>query len=170
MSAQPLALEALEDGAFVAKQPLRAMRLYPPGTHVVMVPYEPRSQKSHDHFFAIVGDAWANLPEDQDGRFATADHLRKWCLIRAGYRDERTMVCSSRAEAVKLAAFVRPMDDFAVVTVDGAVVVVMTAKSQSMKAMGGKVFQESKDAVFGVLAGILGVDPTTLHQQAGRAA
>lgn len=170
MIAEPLALEALEDGAFVAKHPLRAARLYPAGTHVVMVPYEPRSQNSHDHFFAIVADAWANLPEDQVGRFGDSEHLRKWCLIRAGYRDERTMVCASNAEALKLAAFIRPMDDFAVVTVERAVVSVFTAKSQSMKAMGAKVFQESKDAVFGVLAGILGIDPTTLAQQAGRAA
>ena len=170
MITESLALEALEDGAFVAKHPLRAARLYPPGTHLVVVPYEPRSQKSHDHFFAIVADAWANLPEDQVGRFGDSEHLRKWCLIRAGYRDERTMVCASNAEALKLAAFIRPMDDFAVVTVERAVVSVYTAKSQSMKAMGAKVFQESKDAVFGVLAGILGVDPTTLAQQAGRAA
>ncbi len=170
MITEPLALEALEDGAFIAKHPQRAARLYPPGTFVVMVPHEARSQKSHDHFFAIVSDAWANLPEDQVGRFGDSEHLRKWCLIRAGYRNERTMVCRSNAEALKVAAFMRPMDDFAVVTVEGAVVAAYTAKSQSMKAMGSKVFRESKDAVFGVLAGMLGVDPTTLSRQAGRAA
>jgi hypothetical protein len=116
-----------------------------------------RSMASHRHFFAAVYDAWLNLPEHDSARYPTADHLRKYALIRAGYRDERSIVCSSRAEAVRVGAFVKPMDDFAVVAVSEAVVRVYTAKSQSPRAMGRKVFQESKDAVLAILAGMIDV-------------
>lgn len=116
-----------------------------------------RSMASHRHYFASVYDAWLNLGEHDTERFPTADHLRKYALIRAGYRDERSIVCSSKAEAVRMGAFVKPMDDFAVVAVSEAVVRVYTAKSQSPKAMGREVFQESKDAVLGVLAGMIEV-------------
>lgn len=117
-----------------------------------------RSMASHRHFFAAVYDAWLNLPEADSARFATADHLRKYALIRAGYRDERSVVCSSKAEAVRMGAFVKPMDDYAVVAVSEAVVRVYTAKSQSPKAMGRKVFQESKYAVLAILAEMIEVD------------
>lgn len=125
-----------------------------------------RSKRSHDHFFACVEDAWQNLPERWDGRFPTADHLRKFALIRAGYRDERSIVATSKAEAQRVAAFVKPMDEFAVVVVTEAVVTVYTAKSQSRKAMGGPVFQKSKQDTLDVLAEMVGVKATDF----GRAA
>lgn len=125
-----------------------------------------RSKRSHDHFFACVEDAWQNLPERWDGRFPTADHMRKFALIRAGYRDERSIVASSKAEAQRVAAFVKPMDEFAVVVVSEAVVTVYTAKSQSRKAMGGPVFQKSKQDTLDVLAEMVGVKATDF----GRAA
>ena len=125
-----------------------------------------RSKRSHDHYFACVEDAWQNLPERWDGRFPTADHLRKFALIRAGYRDERSIVATSKAEAQRVAAFVKPMDEFAVVVVTEAVVTVYTAKSQSRKAMGGPVFQKSKQDTLDVLAEMVGVKATDF----GRAA
>jgi hypothetical protein len=69
-----------------------------------------------------------------------------------------------------LAAFVRPTDDFAIVTATGATVTVWTAKSQSVKAMGGKDFQVSKQAVLDVIADLIGVSPETLSREAGQAA
>lgn len=131
---------------------------------------EHRSQASHNHFFAAVQEAWMNLPEDQAERFPTAEHLRKYALIRAGYRDERSIVCASKAEAQRIAAFIKPMDPFAIVTVSEAVVRVFTAQSQSTGAMGKKVFQESKNKVLDVLAEMIGVQPETLTRNVGRAA
>lgn len=128
-----------------------------------------RSQASHRHYFATVYDCWLNLPELDAERFPTAEHLRKYALIRAGYCDTREIVCASRAEAVRLGAFITPMDPYALVTVKDACVRVYTAKSQAPKAMGRKVFQESKDAVLDVLAGMIDV-PTEklLFREAGR--
>lgn len=127
---------------------------------------EQRSAKSHAHFFASVNEAWQNLPENLVEQFPTSEHLRKWCLIRAGYAEHRNIVAASKAEAQRIAAFVKPMDSFAVVTVRDSVVTVYTAESQSMKAMGKQRFQESKDAVLSLLAAMIGTDPVEL----GRAA
>lgn len=139
---------------------------YGAGEVVDLVAVEDRSAKSHAHYFACVNEAHHNLPEELTERYPTAEHLRKWALIKTGFRDERTIVCSSKAEALRLAAFIRPMDGYAVVTVREAVVTVYTARSQSMKAMGKEEFQRSKEATLGALAEVLGVEPAALARQA----
>ncbi|AVX04192.1 hypothetical protein MXMO3_01666 [Maritalea myrionectae] len=112
---------------------------------------EERSIKSHRQYFAAVREYWLNLPELIEDNFPSDEHLRKWALIKCGYYDERSLVASSKKEAQRIAAFVKPSDDFAIVTVNECVVQVFTAKSQSTKAMGKRVFQESKEAVLGFL-------------------
>lgn len=129
-----------------------------------------RSSASHRQYFAAIRESWLNLPEHIADRFATPEHLRKWCLVKCGYHDERSIVCSSKAEAQRLAAFIRPMDDFAVVAVSEAVVSAYTAKSQSYRAMGKKEFQASKQAVLDYLDSLLGVDPGETQRNAGQAA
>lgn len=126
--------------------------------------HEERSAASHNHYFAALNDAWESLPEGTAERFPSVEHLRKWCLIKAGYRDERTIVASSKAEAQRLAAFIKPMDDFAVVLVKDATVTVATAKSQSQRAMGRKDFGESKQAVLEIAAEMVGLSPEMLTQ------
>jgi hypothetical protein len=131
---------------------------------------EERSAVSHRHYFACIHDAWLNIPEHLADRFPTSEALRKFALIKTGYADERSIVCATKAEAQRVAAFVKPMDTYAVVAVSEAVVTVYTAKSQSMKAMGRKVFQESKDAVLGYVADLIGVTPDALAQRKREAA
>lgn len=145
-------------------------RAFVVGQHYRLIPHEERSMASHRHYFSAVNDAWTNLPDHLAERFPTSESLRKWALIKAGYRDERSIVAASKAEAQRLAAFVRPMDDFAVVVVSEATVSVYTAKSQSVRAMGKATFEASKSAVLDVLAGMVGVDTATLERNAGRAA
>lgn len=137
---------------------------YGAGEVVSLVPHEDRSKKSHDHFFVTVDEAFNNLPERYTDRWRTSEHLRKWCLVKAGICDERSIVCSSRAEALRVAAFIEPMDQYAVVLPSEAVVTVYTAKSQSKKAMGREAFQASKDAVLAILAGLLDVTPEALSR------
>lgn len=152
--------------AMVPSHQVVADRHFVIGERYTLIQHEERSQASHAHFFACVADVWQNLPEAEAERFSTAEHLRKWCLIKAGYRDERTIVASSKAEAQRIAAFIKPMDEFAIVTVSEATVVVYTAKSQSLKAMGKREFQASKDAVLQIAAEMIGAQP----DQLGRAA
>lgn len=132
--------------------------------------YQERSEASHRHFFASLHEAWANLPADLSERFPTSERLRKFALIKSGYATQRQLVASSRSEALRLAAFVAPMDEYALVETRGAVVTVWEAESQSMRAMGKNRFQESKDAVLIYCASLIGVEPETLRREAGRAA
>lgn len=127
---------------------------------------EERSLRTHNHFFAAVNDAWLNLPEDLVERFPTPEHLRKWCLIKAGFREERSIAAGSAQEAERIAAFVRPMDEYAVIVVRDAVVTVYTAKSQSYKAMNKQEFSEAKRAVLDQCGELVGVDSTMFEERA----
>lgn len=128
------------------------------------------STASRGHYFASLHDAWQNLPEAIAPRFPTAEHLRKHALVRCGYRDERSIVCATKAEALRVGTFVRPFDEYAVVVVREAVVVVMTAKSQSAKAMGKDEFQKSKSDVLDFVAAMINVSPAQLASNAGQSA
>ena len=143
-----------------------AERHFTPGGVYPLVVQEPRSQASHAQYFALITEAWQTLPEDLASDFPSSEHLRKWALIKAGHCDMRTLVCSSKAEAQRTAAFVRPLDPFAIVTVRDAVVTVYTAHSQSFRAMGKAAFQKSKDDVLRIIGELIGADPSQL----GRAA
>ena len=148
----------------------RADKQFVVGQTYQMVEHHDRSMRSHNQYFAAVAEAWKNLPESEADRFPTAEHLRAWALIKAGYRDERSIVCSSKAEAQRVAAFIRPVNDLAVVVVRGNVVIHMEAKSQSFRAMGKAEFQASKDAVLNILDGVVKVEPGALRREAGSAA
>lgn len=165
MNAAPF--EAVWTGA--AFEPLRRFHneiaaSYGVGEIVSLAPHHERSQRSHGHYFVMVEECFTNLPEAYAGRWPTSEHLRKWALIKAGICDQRSIVTASKAEAQRLAAFMRPLDEYAVVDASEAVVTVYTAKSQSMKAMGKDAFQASKDAVLVILAGLLEVEPAALEK------
>ncbi len=166
----PVCFDVIEDGAMVPVYPRIAARTFEPGTRVLVVAYEQRSQVSHDHFFAVVHDAWMNLPEHLASQWPSPDHLRRYCLVRAGFCDQRSIVCASREEALRWVTEMRLAREFAVVDAADSVVTIYEPLSQSMRAMGKMRFEDSKQKCLDVMAGIIGTDPTTLRQQAGRAA
>lgn len=146
-------------------------RVYAVGELYPLVVHEERSAESHKHYFAAVNEAWKNLPHDVTAeRFPTAEHLRKWALIKAGYADVMPIACASRAEALRAAAMARGLDEFAVVAIVGATVQIYRAQSQSQRAMGKKAFQESKTRVLDIVAAMIGVDSATLTANTRRAA
>lgn len=149
---------------------VRADKQFTVGEDYSLIVHEERSQASHNQYFASVHEAFLNLPEDIGGQFLSEDHLRKYCLIKAGYCDERSIVCASKAEAQRVAAFIRPIDTYAIVVVSEATIKVFTAQSQSMKAMGKAAFQASKEQVLDILAGMVDVSTKTLTENAGKAA
>jgi hypothetical protein len=150
--------------AMIPLHPRRADKTFVVGQRYSLVQYEDRSEASHRHEFAWLREAWQSLPERLSERFPTETHLRKWSLIRAGYSDSHTITCRSKAEAVRVAAFIRPIDEFAVVIVQGTTVTRYTAKSQSKRAMGAKEFYESKERIMEVVARMLNVEPQELPQ------
>src|SRR3990167_2345512 len=148
----------------------RCNELFVVGEIYRMNAVEERSLASHNHFFAALHDAWLNLPDEKAMGFPTAEALRKHALIMTGHRDERKFSASSPAEARKIAAFLKPRDEYAIISFAGNVVLEWTAKSQSRKAMGGPTFQKSKDDVLDFVAGLIDVPRETLSAEAGRAA
>lgn len=140
------------------------------GERYSLAEHHERSGNSHRHYFAAVHEAWKNLAEDEAERFPTSEHLRKTALIKTGYRNERSLVASSNAEALRVAAFLRPIDEYAIVVVKECVVIEYTAKSQSYRAMGKADFRASKDAVLDYVAGLCGIDVETLQENTEAAA
>jgi len=138
----------------------RCDRSYVVGETYKLVEHHDRSDNSHRHFFASVKNAWDNLPDALLDEYPSPEHLRKKALVACGYADHRDHVCASKQEARKLRAFVKDTaDDYAIVECRENVVRVWTAKSQSVKAMGAKEFQESKQKVLDWLDALLGVEP-----------
>lgn len=125
-------------------------------------PRQHRSPNSHNHEFAWLTEAWRNLPENCADLYPSAEHLRKRALIAAGYYDEIITDVGSKAGALRVAAMLHAIDDFAVVSVRGPIVIRRTAKSQSRRAMDKATFQASKTAVMEVVAQMLGVTPDEL--------
>lgn len=117
---------------------------------------------THRHFFATVRDAWLTLPEDVMARYPSPEALRKKMLIQCGYCDERAVVCGSPEDAKRVAAFIAPMDDFAVVLATANVVQVFTAKSQALKAMDNRQWLDSKNAVLESIDDLLGLERGTI--------
>jgi hypothetical protein len=139
------------------------------GQRYVLDVVEERSAKSHAAYFAAVTEAWKTLPEHLTEQFPTADHLRKFCLIKADFHDHRSIVANSKAEAQRIAAFIKPMDSFAVVTVKDCVINVYTARSQKLRAMNRQEFEASKKAVLDILDDMLGVERGTVQKQGAAA-
>lgn len=130
-----------------------------------------RSVKSHDHQFAWLTEAWKNLPENIADLYPTPESLRKRALIEGGYYNETIIDCGSKAAALRVAAFARGEDEFALVITRGAAVVVRKAKSQSRRAMTPAEFQASKTSVLGIVSAMVGVSSDKLASEAaGKAA
>jgi hypothetical protein len=146
----------------VPLHPRRAEQHFKTGERYTLARYEERSSASHNHEFAWLDEAWASLPENLAERFQSPEALRKWALIRAGFSHSSTLDCESRAEAMRVAAFLRPMDELAVVIVQGTTVTRYIAMSQSKRAMGATKFYKSKDAIIEVIARMIDVSPQTL--------
>ncbi len=147
-----------------------ADRAYVVGERYCLEHREPRSDVSHRHEFAWLREAWANLPEHLADLYPSPNHLRRRALIEAGWYDERAIDCGTNAAALRVAAYLRGVDDFTLVIVRGGVVLVRTAKSQSHRAMDRDEFQRSKTAMMEVVAAMIGVSVDEMNQNAGRAA
>jgi len=132
-----------------------------------------RSPASHNHYFACLHEIWSQLSDELRLQFPRPQNLRKWCLIEAGWMTEMegfTMV--NPTAALRLAhdlSRAYPDDRIFVEPRDPRVVRWQMAKSQSLKAMGKKSFQKSKDDVLAKAAELIGVSVEELQRNAGRA-
>ena len=156
--------------SMIPLRPRAADRDFIVGEAYTLEVVEQRSGPQHRFYFAALAEAWRNLPEALAEEYPDSETLRKKALIRTGYRDERSIVCASKAEARRVAAFIEPMDRYAIVTVSEAVVRVYTARSQSVRAMGRAEFGESVEKVLAFCANLIGVSGGELDRNAEQAA
>ena len=86
-------------------------------------------------------------------------------MIRTGWHSSHVLTCGTRADAMRVAALARTLDEFAVVDLppQGSVVTVYTAQTQSAR-MGNADFQKSKTAVLDFLADMIGVTTKQLAE------
>jgi len=122
-----------------------------------------RTRQTHAHYFAALHEIWQSLPDHMAEQFPTEEKLRKYALIKCGFHTMTQHVCQSSAEAQRLAAAIRPYDDYQLVVAKDNIVTVYNALSQDMRHMDKKAFQESKEAVLDWCSGLIGT-------QRGRAA
>jgi hypothetical protein len=148
----------------VPMRPELAERQFRPDGHYLLEAHHERSYQRHKAYFASLHDAWMSLHSDE---FPSPEHLRKFALIKTGWCEERVLACATNAEAERVAAFVRPFDEFAVVIRDDALVRVWTAQSQSYKTMGRDKFNQSMDAVLDYVASLIGITKEDLEMQEG---
>ena len=112
-----------------------------------------RTTNSHNHQFAEIDNLYANLPDWHAGApyAKSREAFRKHGLIAAGFCDVDVIDFSTQEQACEaaptIAALARRGHGYAIVVVRGTQVICTTPHSQSMKAMGGKRFNESKQAV-----------------------
>jgi hypothetical protein len=139
-----------------------AGRIYVVGERYRLAPWEERSAATHSHEFAWLAEAWRNLPERFADLYPSPEHLRKRALIEGGWYDEEIIDVGSQAGALRVAASLRKIDDFALVIVRGVYVIRRTAKSQSRRSMNRQEFQASKTAIMEVISEMIGTTPAQL--------
>lgn len=140
---------------------------YGQGEIITVEEVQERSLKSHAHYFAELNEMWKSLPEGISENFANIDHMRKWALIKTGYRTETHLTgFKTNAEATAVAAFIGKLDGFCICEVRDRTITVYQAESQSMRAMKKERFQRSKDDVLRVVGELIGADPASISEAA----
>ncbi len=132
------------------------------GEHYIAALEPLSSPASRRHFFACIHELFASWPEAHPRQFQTPDALRKWALIRCGFRTERQFATASKAEARRLATFLAAGDEYAELSVVDIVIIEWTALSQKTHSMGREQFAKSKAETLAFLAEQVGVSVESL--------
>lgn len=144
------------------------------GEEYPLIKLQPRDMRSHNHYFAAVGNAFDNLPEKIAARFPSAEHLRKWALIETNWFDEKEFDCPDEKFARRLGTFIRTEDEYARISFHASgrtwKVIVRRAKSQAVLELGAEDFKQSKKDVLDLLEAMTSVPKGSLMKHAGRSA
>lgn len=167
---KPLYFEWTDEGVMRPVAPKAADRQYVIGEKYRLAVEEERSVNSHRHQFAEINEAWKQLPEGLAEQFPSPDHLRKRALIDAGFYNQEVIDCDTPEVAARVAAYAGRQDEYAVVTISDAFVIIRRAKSQSVRNMKKDEFQRSKTAVLEIISAMIGTTPGELAANAEAAA
>lgn len=133
------------------------------------------SDAARRRFFAIIRDAFDNMPDHWKALLPSSEHLRKWVLCRIGHCDTTATDCGSRAAAERVAALARNLDGFAVVDIKGSTVITMVARSIRKRVCPKAAFMPLSEKAYAYLNEMTGydVERSDFHSdpsQLGRAA
>lgn len=135
----------------------------------------PRSPEHHRLFFAVIARAFESWPEAHEFEPGDAEHLRAWLLCKAGYRTtthyslaevpekRREVIVTTVAAAIGQVLAGR---DHAFVTPHKDGLAVHVPRSMSFEKLGQKEFNALSEAVFAIIASVLGVEVEKLKKEA----
>jgi hypothetical protein len=144
-----------------------AERQFIKGERYVLEAHDQVSHKERAHYHATIAEAHSNLEGDVLERYPTPEHLRKWALVKAGWRTVQHQSFDTEARANWVATMIRSKDAFAVVTVQGKLVTVYTPRSQRVGpgCMTREEWQQSKRDVLDIVSGTIGVSRKALEKE-----
>lgn len=148
----------------------RAAKQYVEGQTYALVIHEARSPESHSHYFAALHEAWLNLSEEWAAELPSSEHLRAYCLTKAGHADRHLITCATSEDAIETAAIASSREKIRIIQVAGRIVTVWVPHSQSFKTMGKERFEKSKRDVLELSAAMARTTVDDLQRNAGRSA
>ncbi|MEM6546467.1 MAG: hypothetical protein AAF713_01850, partial [Pseudomonadota bacterium] len=128
---------------------------------------KPRSRSTHNWYFAMIQNAWQNLPEwlQHEDWAKSAEHLRAYALIATGQCTTHTLLMEDNRQAAACALLLRAKAPMAVTVAEGNVVVHHEPISQSERSMSGIEFKLSAEKVIGwICAEVLDCEPAQLME------
>lgn len=143
-------------------------QLYAVHEEYPLVVVENRSQSSHNHYFAALSEAHANLAEEFAARYPTPEHLRAAALVEEGFCTEVDHVLDTPKDAKAFAIMLRRASPYSIIRISGTVVKEFQAVSQSRAAMKKQEFEDSKAAVLARVAAMARTTPAQLRKEADR--
>ena len=129
-----------------------------PECGAVLVDPAEHSDAARRRFFAIIRDAFDNMPEHWRPIIASPEHLRKWVLCKIGHCDATVTNCGSKASALEVQALAKRLDTFAVVDIAGKVVTVATARSIRKRVCPKAMFMPITEKAYAYLNEMMGYD------------
>src|SRR3990172_8166105 len=139
---------------------------------------KPRSPDDHRRFFGLIAAAFHHWPEDHEFQPDTAEHLRAWLLIKAGYRTVTPIECEwldnqtalARLVALAIEGALRAQKGYSFVRVHGDRIAVFAARSIDWETLDQKAFAPVREAVEGVIKAETGLDPDQLLSESEKPA
>jgi len=169
----------------VARDAAKFNKAFEAGKYYRLDEAKERTLESHNLYFAAVAYAWENLPEQRATNeavyrelFATDDHWRQFCLIKAGFRHEIVQVFDTAIDAQRSASIQARTakargEEFVITTATDNVLTVYIARTQRMLRSGNggmdkTDFEASKDAVLEISAHTIKIGVDQLVAEAKR--
>lgn len=148
-----------EDGVMRPTSPYqmeKAEKAFKHGQRYTLTEWHETSDKSRAFFFVNLKEIWQTLPPNLEREFPNFEIFRKHGLIKKGYADMERLVCGSKKEAERVAAFIGRGDPYCIVTVEDAVVTKFTAHSMQGRSMSQKTFTEAAGKVLDWASDLVG--------------